>query len=842
MNIFHNFKYSFRIIIPVLILSSICLYGQDVQFIFFKNSTISGYDTTQSDNDIIHPENWQVRTSAEWEKIQIPFTCKNCEQIELKSTFIIDSASSTREIYLEFQGVGGSAEIYLNNKLLQYLPNAQIPISLKLTTESINFKIENELYIKFKISKKIDEGYPVFTHLFTEPLYLGILDPPKIILMSNYKAYHFAYRIKNIDTICDVEYSFELKIPENIINRAVPASIDYSIIGSDGKLYHRRIKTLNESSNSVDGLLKIPRSEFWSPDQPKSISLIYSISRNNIILSKQQYAFKLKYLRNIQEKFRLNGEDLIIKGINFYQKYEDYQDKDYFNIVYNDLKNIKNFGFNAVRFPGYFPDKNIVSMADSIGLLLFAELPIKRYPLSLFQNDNLLENTKTSIKHAGVFMHNHVALAALGIGQEIPLYEGSVQKFYLIIDGFTKENVSIPVYLSPIPTKTIYREKITDFYILDIYRPLQSIQRINFFTGQYRLAGKAAIIRDKDVYRWDSEPSNVSRAVFLTQEIQSLFNDFSFNGGFIESYQDWQSVVPTDLTMQQENPLRMPDGIMQANDEPKPWLKMIDNIWTIAGKTTIGERSVKTTTNFFSILMVVASLIFLAIYRKQYRLKDNLKRAIRHPYGFFVDMRERRIIPLFNSILVGAFSALILSAYLGSFFYYYRDSFWVQEIACLFLKPLNLYYFYLKYVNSPVQITLVFFIILFLYPLIVSIILYLFNFFSQKRIRYRQGLAIALWSGVPLFFLLPISIFGYHLLYYLDKQAVLFMILGAFILWSHLRIINGIRILFISKTIKIFVILLLSYIIPIVILWVVFRPDPYWYDYFFLLLNSKSLF
>jgi hypothetical protein len=286
----------------------------------------------------------------------------------------------------------------------------------------------------------------------------------------------------------------------------------------------------------------------------------------------------------------------------------------------------------------------------------------------------------------------------------------------------------------------------------------------------------------------------------------------------------------------------MPHGIMQDNSEPKPWLKTINNIWEITNESSVGRKNTKETTNFFSILMVFASLLFLAIYRKRPRLKDNLKRAIRHPYGFFVDMRERRIIPFLNSFLIGGFTALILASFLGSFLYYYRDSFWIQEFACLFLKPIDLYYFYLDYVSSPLNITIVLFVLLFLYPIVVSLILYIINLLNRRKIRYRQGLAIALWSGVPLFFLLPISIIGYHLLSYLENQSILFIILGIFIIWSHFRIINGIRVLFITKSSKIFIIMLLSYIIPIVIFWAVFRPEAHWYDYFMLLIDSRSLF
>ncbi|MEJ2054121.1 MAG: YIP1 family protein [Calditrichaceae bacterium] len=779
--------------------------------------------------------------SGAWESVTIPFFCSDCSQMELKATFSIDSIAASRKVYFEFQGIGGSAEIYINQKLIQFLPDAQILAKIPVNNELLLTTRSNDLLIKYKIAVNVDEGYPVFAHLFNEPRFLGLFEHPFIQLTPDYQIDQFKYSIEKIDQTSEVEYSFKLRVPENALDRRYPLSLDYSILSSDGRLYHRRIKTVREITTSLTGLLKIPESQLWDIENPSYISVVSEISRRNITLFRDTLRVALRTFRSSNQNFILNEKNLIIRGINYYQNYRNIIDENFLKIVVQDFKNIKMLGFNAVRFPGYFPNKDVVAIADTMGLLLFSELPVKRYPVSLFQSDNLLENTKTSIKFAGMFAGEHPSIVALGVGQEIPLYEGSVQKFYLIVNGFINSNTQIASYLSPIPSNTVYREKIADFYILDLYHPLQFIKNKNAY-GRYALAGKAAIIHNPAVHEWDNEPSNVSRAIFLSQEIQTIFKDFKFKGGFIESYSDWFAAVPTNLTINQPEPDRMPDGIYRATKEAKPWLTTIDNIWDLANKDTIGEPRPQQKTNFFSILMVAASLVFLAIYRKKPRLRDNIKRAMRHPYGFFVDMRERRIIPLFNSFLVGAFSALILATYLGSFVYYYHNSFWMQEIWCLFLLPLDFYNNYLQYSSSPGYITLLFFIILFLYPLVVSIILYLINLVSTEKIRYRQGLAIALWSGLPLFFLLPVSIIGYHLLNYLDNHSILFILLGSFIIWSHFRIINGIRVLFITKAVKIFIILLLSYIIPLVIFWAVFRPESHWYDYFVLIVNAKSLF
>ncbi len=134
------------------------------------------------------------------------------------------------------------------------------------------------------------------------------------------------------------------------------------------------------------------------------------------------------------------------------------------------------------------------------------------------------------------------------------------------------------------------------------------------------------------------------------------------------------------------------------------------------------------------------------------------------------------------------------------------------------------------------------FLILFLYPILISFLLKIIAVFTREKIRYRQGLAIGLWSGVPLLFMLPLSLFGFQILQFGQYETTFLIVISLFIIWAHFRIINGIRVLFITRLGKVLSVMLLSYIIPIVILWIVFKPSAYWFEYIELLYQARSLF
>ena len=794
--------------------------------------------------NIIPLQEWEVRGPEHWQPISVPFLSTFTNLLEVRTLFQIDSIQQKQELYFFSNGFNGATEIYLNDKMIQYEINSQVPVKVSLPSSLLIIGQPNIIELRMKIPKKVEEGFPNYVHLFSEPEYSGITKPAFIGVKPSIMVDAFDYAILNYENISTIAYNFNLFIDEQVLQAPERTSIDFSILSKDDRLYHRRIRTIRDSNTPISEELKIPFSQLWAPSAPNQLKFIYFISKGTRIVHSDTLKLTFRSGQFDNSKFWINGQTIPIQGINYYKNYLVRPDQSYFERLTTDFNRIKNLGFNALRCPNYFPDELFLNIADTLGLLVFAELPVRRYPAPLFQSDVLLKNIKSVLTNISPLTRKHPSLYALGLGQELPLHEGNVQKFILILKGFVESNMNIITYAAPLPDAKTPGSLVTDFYLLDIYHPLQKVDSRNIsLLEAFTLAGRAAIVDEENVYSWDTETTNIQRNLFLSREIQAIREIAKFQGGFIESYQDWLAKYPTHVTIKTPNPLIMPSGFVDYSGELKPWFSTMENIWESSEISGLGISLVKKkTTNFFTILMLFSTILFFIIYKKQPRLKENIKRAIRHPYGFFVDLRERRIIPILNSLLVGAFASVILATYLGSFFYYYLDSFWMQEIVSVFLIPFGAYGIYLSMSKNPFFITLLFFTLLLLYPFLVSIILFIINIISGAKIRFRQGLAIGLWSGVPLFYLLPVSMFGFHLLYHLDNKKILFLILGLFIVWAHFRIINGIRVLFITKTTKVFTIMLLSYVLPFVIFWFVFRPEPYWYEYLALLINTKILF
>ena len=791
-------------------------------------------DVVENYGHEIVPLQWQVQKADGWENVSFPFTKVTPFEIRLRTAFKHRTEEDTLPLALTAGGISGNLSVYLNGHMIRFHPNSTAPFAFVLPASELNE--ENLLILILKRSSDASNGFPQFARIYTEQPFLGIKESVKLYSITPKPLGNFNLKIEKLAARATLFYSYDISLPES----KRKYRIEESFLPKGSK----RTRFISSKTTHIEGRFTVEKDNLWAPDNPVLIQTRVKVFDTKNLLYDQTFRSGLRSLQLKAGKMRINGRSISINGINYHSDAEKLKNKPYKNIITADFTAIKKMGFNAVRLPRYLPDRTMLQAADSIGLLLFGELPILRYPPSLFFNDDLLEHAKTAVGNFSGLSRSHPSLTAIGLGQEISLREAATQKFMFILKDIVNRQLKILTYVSPFPAEPLPIEKIADFYMLDIHRPLQryALNHIPHPEGFF-LAGRIGCIRNEAAAKWDADPVSRERVLFYKREFDALFNTFRLSGGFVESFMDWRLSFPTHLSKQgKDSAYIYPSGLFNSEHLAKHWLFDFKPLWEKNNPRLLSNAPVQKRSNFFSILIIFSSILFFAVYRRMPRLSENMRKALRHPYGFFVDMRERRIIPLFNSFWVGGYAALLLSSIFSSIIYYHHDNFILQEFSAVLLNPLGLYAGFLKVSSNPVYLTLIIFSILLFYPISVSFILKLTALFSGQRIRLRQALAIGLWSGVPLLFLLPVSLFSFQILAFESWNTYLFILIILFVVWAHFRIINGIRVLFITKISKVLLALLLSYTIPFIIFWAVFKPTAYWLEYLSLLVRSGSLF
>lgn len=792
-------------------------------------------------------KHWQLTGLSKEKDVDIPLLLKNVKEITFGTKVTLPKKRRVgEEVFLFTQNIHGACYFYANNHLLGLSPNSTNPLRFKIPADFFEQDSVLNLTLKIKRVESAEKGFPNIVYNLSEERFLGLggmvylqlVNPPTVTIsqMNVVK--------KEIQFYLNYQYTIEangpikrLKVEENFFR------------SSTGKSLYKKIRYSQEirgNTITLSGTFPLSNEDLWSPESPELLQ--FSVKGQLTTDSGTQtfsfgQTFGARKIKIEKQKFFLNANPLQIKGITLHFSPVVFNNGNYHADLKEMFEFLKQLNFNAIRLANTLPDAVVLNLADSLGLMVFAEFPIWRFPAEFFAENFLLESGKNICQQIKPYYQNHPSLAAVGLGQEIPLHLASTQKFMFILNSKLKTNLNVLTYISPIPAFPLPPERVSDFYLFDRYLPIHFLQP-DAELRSFALIGKIGhltpdLLKDKN----NDELHQVNRSLLIKNEIFKALNDFQPNGGFVECLHDWFTEYPNDFDLSKQSQQKVPLGFLDENKKQKTWVKLLADPWQFDEATLLDQYSEqKPYTNFFSILMTLSTLLFFGIYRRVPRLRENVRRSLRHSYGFFVDLRERRIIPYFNSITVEIFISLVLAVFLSSQIYFFHKSLWLQEILAIFLIPLGVFKQYLQFSQNKLIITTFIFLLFMIIPFIGALILKILAWANRSKIRFRQGFATISWAAAPLIWFFPVSLVSYHYMLFQYPLQWLWIALAFFLLWTQIRLINGIHILFITKTSKVFFILLLCYFIPILIFWAIFNPPNYWVDYLQLMVNARSLF
>lgn len=787
--------------------------------------------------------NWKIIGVPDSDQTQLPLYSDSADTISFINSFEYPNDSLIVGAYFKSLGFHGVVSIYINGNLISKQPNSSAPFRVKIKKKYLKDHGKNFIKIQLIKSVNLDNGFPVFTQLYTEPDFIGITRPFYIELVKQPLFNDFKYSLEKTNKGFLLNYSYKIS-PTVISTFKNKRGLFFEEVFSDSnaKIISRRIIPSSLKEMVVSHKITLLPNQLWTIKEPRFINVSVTLKRNGQTIEKEEKSLAFRNIESDKNVLFFNFEKIFIRGITYRENLLHEIPSNVFLDIKNHLSLIKKDGFNAIRFYGHIPDERYLSIADTLGLFIFVDLPVRRYPEIMFKKDIMLENLKKTISTTVEQFKTHPSFVALGIGQEILLSNPSTQKFYIILNGATDKPIPFVTYISPVPQNGLPKEMAADFYMLDIYNSIASKTEMVLETNiPYTLSGITGFSNDLEYLNHDNPNYDLHHTMLLKTDIKAVLTTLKLQGGFVESFMDWHSKTLSHQSSGEKNKL-VRNGFYNSALTKYDWAQFGDNIWDNEEIKTLAIAKKTKSSNIFSIIMFVGSLIFFFFYKKYPRFSENYKRALKHPYGFYVDMRERRIIPIFNSFILAIHNSLIISIFIGSFVYFNNDSFLVQEIINIFIPGSDIYSAYLFISKSELLIIVVLFIFIFLHPVIMGIILKILGAISKNYVRFRQVLIIGLWTGAPFIFMIPLSFSAYHLLVNNLFVKALIIIFILVLIWSNVRLINGIRVLVLLKFRVIFLVLLLSYSAPLVIFGFFYNPQPMWYDYLITLLNSRSLF
>ncbi|QQT32411.1 glycoside hydrolase family 2 protein [Sphingobacterium multivorum] len=268
----------------------------------------------------------------------------------------------------------------------------------------------------------------------------------------------------------------------NVRGRLMPFSaqtnfeVETQLYDAAGKIVQTQQPQVNKGALNLEfGQFLVKKPQLWSPDQPALYRLVTTIKSNGQVF-KEESVFGFRHVA-FKEKgpFLLNGKRLLLRGTHRHEDHAGVAAAMTDDQILQEMTLMKEMGVNFIRLGHYQQSRKVLEACDSLGILVWEEIPWCRGGLGgeVYQLQGKRMLTNMIEQH-----YNHPSVIIWGLGNEND-WPGDFTEFdQAKIRAYMSELNGLAHQLDP-SRKTAIRR--CDFCkdIVDVYSP-------SIWAGWYR--------------------------------------------------------------------------------------------------------------------------------------------------------------------------------------------------------------------------------------------------------------------------------------------------------------------------------------------------------------------
>ncbi len=368
--------------------------------------------------------------SISWQKINLPHTWNtDAYQTQYyqrrscwyKKELTVPSAWHDKNVSIKFEGVNSYAEVYCNGKLVATHAGGYGAFVAELNSYLFFDGRKNSLLVKVNNENKeippLSGDFTIFGGIYRDVNL--IVTPSSHFLTNQFGAEHILVSTPEVS-----ENNAKVFISGKIFStKGEGLLVEAKIRDNSGKTVVRTNIPVEKGKSGIVSFqskeININHPKLWSPDAPNlyAVDFILKSVSNNLILDKLTQPLGLRWFgADSQNGFVLNGKPTKLMGVC------RHQDKYPFGIALSDslqkkdMQLIKDMGANFVRLAHYQHNEAVLEACDSLGLLVWEEIPIVDI---IDTTQTFRENAKTALQEM-IWQHRrHPAVVIWGYMNEV---------------------------------------------------------------------------------------------------------------------------------------------------------------------------------------------------------------------------------------------------------------------------------------------------------------------------------------------------------------------------------------------------------------------------------------
>lgn len=366
-----------------------------------------------------------------WEKVDIPHTWNASDmqrqynnfyagEAYYRKRFTAPETDGNKRIFLRFEGVGQVAELYVNGEYAGNHKGGYSAFAIEITRLLKPGK-ENDLLLKVSNASRPDV-IPVNHVLFG--VYGGIYRPVWLIetdrlhiAVDDYASSGLYLSQRNVSAR-SAEVSVGVKL-ENKFDTQKEASIEAVICDASGKPVLKKTRTVTVSPHGTqrfDLPFELKKPHLWNGRKdPYLYKVVCTVTTPDGTSDRVEQPLGIRKFEIVAGKgFFLNGEKYPMYGVCRHQDWWGLGSALTNEHHAADLATIMDLGATTVRFAHYQQSEYLYSKCDSLGLIIWAEIPFVNR-VTTQEGDNAKEQLRELIRQN----YNHPSIYVWGLHNEV---------------------------------------------------------------------------------------------------------------------------------------------------------------------------------------------------------------------------------------------------------------------------------------------------------------------------------------------------------------------------------------------------------------------------------------
>ncbi|KAB1438683.1 glycoside hydrolase family 2 protein [Candidatus Galacturonibacter soehngenii] len=328
-----------------------------------------------------------------------------------KKKFVKPKFNVEDQVYLEFNGVNSSAEIFMNGEFCTQHDGGYSTFRVNITDY---LKDVNEIEVKVDNAPN-QRVYPQRAD-FT--FYGGIYRDVNLIIVSKQ---HF-----------DLDYygGLGIKVTPEIKENDAFVFVEVYFVGDADKVRFSiegvdtivceddTISAINHNKKKASIIVKIPNVHLWNGRiDPYLYQAKAELLVKDTVVDEVTTSFGCRtYSFNPEKGFFLNGESYPLHGVSRHQDRKGVGNALTHEMHEEDMELILSMGANAIRLAHYQHDQYFYDLCDKNGVIVWAEIPYISTHLPMAK-----ENTISQMKELIAQNYNHPSIICWALSNEISL-------------------------------------------------------------------------------------------------------------------------------------------------------------------------------------------------------------------------------------------------------------------------------------------------------------------------------------------------------------------------------------------------------------------------------------